>query len=68
MFQLSNQYNELLSFYKKMAENGYNRNDGTLISSKPDSSTISFPFYSPLDNDLAMERGAAKNILNVYMG
>ena len=30
MFQLSNQYNELLSFYKEMAENGYNRNDGTL--------------------------------------
>jgi hypothetical protein len=45
-----------------------NRNDGTLISSKPDSSTISFPFYSPLDNDLAMERGAAKNLYNVYMG
>ena len=45
-----------------------NRNDGNLISSKPDSSTINFPFYSPLDNDLAMERGAAKNLYNVYMG
>ena len=31
MFQLSNQYNELLSFYKQMAENGYNRNDGTFV-------------------------------------
>ena len=31
MFQLSNQYNELLSFYKQMADNGYNRNDGTFV-------------------------------------
>ena len=31
MFQLSNQYNELLSFYEQMAENGYNRNDGTFV-------------------------------------
>ena len=31
MFQLSNQYNELLSFYKQMAENGYHRNDGTFV-------------------------------------
>ena len=31
MFQLSNQYNELISFYKQMAENGYQRNDGTFV-------------------------------------
>ena len=31
MFQLSNQYNELLSFYKQMAENGYHRNDVTFV-------------------------------------
>ena len=31
MFQLSNQYNELLSFYKQMAENGYHRNDGAFV-------------------------------------
>ena len=37
-------------------------------SSLESGSTISFPFYSPLDNDLAMERGAAKNLYNVYMG
>ena len=31
MFQLSNQYNELINYYKKMAENGYNRVDGTFV-------------------------------------
>ena len=31
MFQLSNQYNELISYYKQMAENGYNRVDGTFV-------------------------------------
>ena len=31
MFQLSNQYNELINYYKEMAENGYNRVDGTFV-------------------------------------
>ena len=31
MFQLSNQYNELINYYKQMAENGYNRVDGTFV-------------------------------------
>ena len=31
MFQLSNQYNELINYYKQMAKNGYNRVDGTFI-------------------------------------
>ena len=31
MFQLSNQYNELINYYKQMAENGYNRDDGTFV-------------------------------------
>ena len=33
MFQLSNQYNELINYYKQMAENGYNRDDGTFVKS-----------------------------------
>ena len=31
MFQLSNQYDELINYYKQMAENGYNRDDGTFV-------------------------------------
>ena len=31
MFQLSNQYDELINYYKQMAENGYNRVDGTFV-------------------------------------
>ena len=31
MFQLSHQYNELINYYKQMAENGYNRDDGTFV-------------------------------------
>ena len=31
MFQLSNQYNELINYYKQMAENGYGREDGTFV-------------------------------------
>ena len=31
MFQLSNQYNELLNQYKIMAEEGYNRTDGSFV-------------------------------------
>ena len=52
----------------KRGSGANNNANNNLLSSKPDSSTINFPFYTPLDNDLAMERGSAKNILNVYMG
>ena len=31
MFQLSNQYDELINYYKQMAENGYVREDGTFV-------------------------------------
>ena len=31
MFQLSNQYDELINYYKQMAENGYEREDGTFV-------------------------------------
>ena len=31
MFQLSNQYNELLAQYKMMAKDGYNRTDGSFV-------------------------------------
>ena len=48
---------------------GANKNaNNNLLSSKPDSGIIDIAFYSPLDGDMAMERGSAKNILNVYMG
>ena len=42
--------------------------DTKISSAPPDSGMINLPFYSPLDSDLAMERGAAKNLYNVYMG
>tara|TARA_S200000501_G_scaffold134938_1_gene127697 strand:- start:2166 stop:3545 length:1380 start_codon:yes stop_codon:yes gene_type:complete len=42
--------------------------DTKISSTPPDSGMINLPFYSPLDSDLAMERGAAKNLYNVYMG
>ena len=45
-----------------------NTNNETLISSKPDSGIIDIKFYSPLDSDLAMERGTAKSLYGVYMG
>ena len=46
-----------------------NSNSGeTLTSSTPDSGIIDIAFYSPLNNDLAMERGSSKNTLNLYMG
>ena len=47
--------------------NGVNKNN-LISSAPPDSGMINLPFYSPLDSDLAMERGAAKNLYNVYMG
>ena len=31
MFQLSNQYNQLINYYKQMAENGYERQDGAFV-------------------------------------
>jgi len=31
MFQLSNQYNELINYYKQMAKNGYDRDDGSFV-------------------------------------
>ena len=46
-----------------------NSNSGeTLTSSTPDSGIIDIAFYSPLNNDLAMERGSSRNTLNLYMG
>ena len=44
---------------------GVNNN---ISSAPPDSGIIDVAFYSPLDSDMSMERGSAKNILNVYMG
>ena len=31
MFQLSNQYNELINYYHDMAKNGYYRVDGSFV-------------------------------------
>ena len=46
-----------------------NRNSSeNLTSSTPDSGIIDIAFYSPLNNDLAMERGSSRNTLNLYMG
>ena len=42
--------------------------DTKISSAPPDSGIIDIPFYSPLDSDMAMERGTSKSILNVYMG
>jgi len=48
---------------------GANKNaNNNLLSSKPDSGIINVAFYSPLDGDMAMERGSAKNTYNIYMG
>jgi hypothetical protein len=43
-------------------------NNNNVSSAPPDSGIIDVAFYSPLDSDMSMERGSAKNILNVYMG
>ena len=52
--------------------NNQNTNGGSkdtkISSAPPDSGIIDIPFYSPLDSDMAMERGTSKSILNVYMG
>ena len=42
--------------------------DTKISSAPPDSGIIDIPFYSPLDSDMAMERGTSKSIINVYMG
>ena len=52
----------------KRGSGANNNANNNLLSSKPDSGIIDVAFYSPLDGDMAMERGSAKNILNVYMG
>ena len=52
--------------------NNQNTNGGTkdtkISSAPPDSGIIDIAFYSPLNSDMAMERGTSKSILNVYMG
>ena len=52
----------------KRGSGANNNANNNLLSSKPDSGIIDVAFYSPLDSDMSMERGSAKNILNVYMG
>ena len=52
--------------------NNQNTNGGSkdtkISSAPPDSGIIDIAFYSPLNSDMAMERGTSKSILNVYMG
>jgi len=52
----------------KRGSGANNNANNNLLSSKPDSGIIDVAFYSPLDGDMAMERGSAKNTYNIYMG
>ena len=52
----------------KRGSGARNNANNNLLSSKPDSGIINVAFYSPLDGDMAMERGSAKNTYNIYMG